>query len=40
VRDAAGVVAALSIVVPVETNPHAYVPAVLAAARGISRALR
>nr|WP_312858170.1 IclR family transcriptional regulator [Pseudonocardia pini] len=40
VRDAAGVVAALSIVVPVEANPHAYVPAVLAAARGISRALR
>lgn len=33
------VVAALSIVVPIEANPHAYVPAVLAAARGISRAL-
>ncbi|MCE3556370.1 IclR family transcriptional regulator [Pseudonocardia sp. RS11V-5] len=33
------VVAALSIVVPAEANPHAYVPAVLAAARGISRAL-
>ncbi|GAA1846636.1 IclR family transcriptional regulator [Pseudonocardia ailaonensis] len=33
------VVAALSIVVPAAANPHAYVPAVLAAARGISRAL-
>jgi DNA-binding IclR family transcriptional regulator len=33
------VVAALSIVVPVAANPHAYAPAVLAAARGISRAL-
>jgi DNA-binding IclR family transcriptional regulator len=39
VRDATGVVAALSIVVPTEANPHAYVPAVLAAARGISRSL-
>ncbi|SDG60935.1 IclR family transcriptional regulator [Pseudonocardia oroxyli] len=39
VRDATGVVAALSIVVPAESNPHAYAPAVLAAARGISRAL-
>ncbi|WP_132422731.1 IclR family transcriptional regulator [Pseudonocardia endophytica] len=34
------VVAALSIVVPADgTNPHTYVPAVRAAARGISRAL-
>jgi DNA-binding IclR family transcriptional regulator len=33
------VVAALSIVVPAEGNPHAYVPAVRAAARGIGRAL-
>lgn len=41
VRDRAGrVVAALSVVVPAEgTNPHTYVPAVRAAARGISRAL-
>jgi DNA-binding IclR family transcriptional regulator len=39
VRDATGVVAALSIVIPVDANPHAYVPAVLAAARGISRTL-
>jgi DNA-binding IclR family transcriptional regulator len=41
VREGAGpVVAALSIVVPADgTNPHAYVPAVRAAARGISRAL-
>ncbi|MBC3190569.1 IclR family transcriptional regulator [Pseudonocardia sp. C8] len=33
------VVAALSIVVPAGTNPHTWVPAVRAAARGISRAL-
>ena len=41
VRQGAGpVVAALSIVVPADgTNPHTYVPAVRAAARGISRAL-
>jgi DNA-binding IclR family transcriptional regulator len=41
VRTGAGpVVAALSIVVPADgTNPHTYVPAVRAAARGISRAL-
>lgn len=35
------VVAALSVVVPADgTNPHTWVPAVRAAARGISRALR
>ncbi len=41
VRTGSGpVVAALSIVVPADgTNPHTYVPAVRAAARGISRAL-
>lgn len=41
VRSGSGpVVAALSIVVPADgTNPHTYVPAVRAAARGISRAL-
>jgi len=39
IRDAGGVVAALSIVIPAEANAHAYVPAVLAAARGISRSL-
>lgn len=42
VRDRSGrVVAALSVVVPAAgTNPHTYVPAVRAAARGISRATR
>lgn len=41
VRDRSGrVVAAMSVVVPADgTNPHTYVPAVRAAARGISRAL-
>ncbi len=34
------VVAALSIVVPRETNPHLYEPVVRTAARGIARALR
>jgi DNA-binding IclR family transcriptional regulator len=41
VRDAGGdVAAALSIVVPAEYDSRAYVPAVQAAARGISRTLR
>lgn len=39
VRDGGEVVAALSVVVPAEDDPRAYVPAVRAAARGISRVL-
>jgi DNA-binding IclR family transcriptional regulator len=39
VRDSGQVVAAVSVVVPESHDPHRYVPAVVAAARGISRAL-
>jgi DNA-binding IclR family transcriptional regulator len=40
VRDGSGaVIAALSIVVPVETDSHTLIPAVRAAAQGISRAM-
>jgi len=39
VWDSGQVVAAVSVVVPESHDPHRYVPAVVAAARGISRAL-